>query len=129
MNINPQCIRKKVDNELINQAQDLIKEQKNLLKKKSEIFSLLGNESRLSIVYLLINYEKLCVCDISDILNISQSATSQHLRKLKDGYVFCRLGEEIEDIDFRKRSKLPELMTEFDFIRKLSRKLNKELKK
>ena len=87
MNINPQCIRKKVDNELINQAQDLIKEQKNLLKKKSEIFSLLGNEIRLSIVYLLINYEQLCVCDISDILNISQSATSQHLRKLKDGNV------------------------------------------
>ena len=30
MNINPQCIRKEVDYELINQAQDLIKEQKNL---------------------------------------------------------------------------------------------------
>ena len=87
MNINPQCIRKEVDYELINQAQDLIKEQKNLLKKKSEIFSLVGNETRLSFVYLLINYEKLCVCDISDILNISQSATSQHLRKLKDGNV------------------------------------------
>lgn len=87
MNINPQCIRKKVDYELINQAQDLIKEQKNLLKKKSEIFSLVGNETRLSIVYLLINYEKLCVCDISDILNTSQSLTSQHLRKLKDGNV------------------------------------------
>lgn len=87
MNINPQCIRKEVDYVLINQAQDLIKEQKNLLKKKSEIFSLLGNEIRLSIVYLLINYEQLCVCDISDILNISQSATSQHLRKLKDGNV------------------------------------------
>ena len=41
----------------------------------------------ISFVYLLINYEKLCVCDISDILNISQSATSQHLRKLKDGNV------------------------------------------
>lgn len=92
MNINPQCIRKEVDYELINQAQDLIKEQKNLLKKKSEIFSLLGNEIRLSIVYLLINYEQLCVCDISDILNISQSATSQHLRKLKDGNVIAYAG-------------------------------------
>lgn len=87
MNINPQCIRKKVDDKLINQAQDLIKEQKNLLKKRSKVFSLVGNEIRLSIVYLLTNYEKLCVCDISDILNISQSATSQHLRKLKDGNV------------------------------------------
>lgn len=87
MNIDPKCIRKKIDYELINQAQILIEEQKNLLKKKSEFFSLVGNEKRLSIVYLLLDYEKLCVCDMSDILNISQSATSQHLRKLKDGNV------------------------------------------
>lgn len=87
MNINPKCIRKEIDYDLINQAQKLIKEQKNLLKKKSDIFSLVGNEIRLSIVYLLINYEKLCVCDIGDILDISQSVTSQHLRKLKDGNI------------------------------------------
>lgn len=87
MNINPKCIRREIDYSLIKQAQYLIKNQKNLLKKKSDIFSLVGNEIRLSIVYLLINYEKLCVCDISDILNISQSVTSQHLRKLKDGNV------------------------------------------
>lgn len=87
MDINPKCIRKEIDYELINQAQILIEEQKSLLKKKSKIFSLVGNEIRLSIVYLLITYEKLCVCDISDILNTSQSLTSQHLRKLKDGNV------------------------------------------
>lgn len=87
MNINPKCIRKNIDYELINEAQVLIEKEKKLLKSKSEIFSLVANEIRLSIVYLLINYEKLCVCDISDILDISQSATSQHLRKLKDGNV------------------------------------------
>ena len=87
MNINPKCIRKEINYELINQARNLIEEQKSLLKKKSDVFSLVGNEIRLSIIYLLINYEKLCVCDIGDILNISQSATSQHLRKLKDGNV------------------------------------------
>lgn len=87
MNINPKCIRKNIDLELINEAQLLVKEQKELLKKKSDLFSLLGNEVRLSIVYLLVNHEKLCVCDLSDILDISQSATSQHLRKLKDGKV------------------------------------------
>jgi ArsR family transcriptional regulator, lead/cadmium/zinc/bismuth-responsive transcriptional repressor len=85
MNINPKCIRKKIDYDLINQAQGLIKEQRNLLKTKSDIFSLVGNEIRLSIVYLLMNYEKLCVCDISNILSINQSSISQHLRKLKDG--------------------------------------------
>lgn len=87
MNINPKCIRKKIDYSLINQAQNLIQEKKKLLKNKSDIFSLAGNEIRLSIVYLLINYKQLCVCDISDILNISQSTTSQHLRKLKDGNI------------------------------------------
>lgn len=87
MNINPKCIRKNIDLKLINDAQVLVKEQKDLLKKQSDLFSLLGNEIRLSIVSLLVNYEKLCVCDISDILDISQSATSQHLRKLKDGKV------------------------------------------
>jgi len=87
MNNYSKCIRKKIDYDLINNAQDLIKEQRKSLKKKSNIFSLIGNEIRLSIVYLLINYEKLCVCDISDILDISQSATSQHLRKLKDGNI------------------------------------------
>jgi len=50
------------------------------------------------------------------------------LSKLKDGYVFCRLGEEFEDIDFRKRTELPELMKNFDFIINVSENLNKELK-
>lgn len=51
------------------------------------------------------------------------------LNKLKNGYVFCRLGEEFPDIDFRKRTKLPELMKEFEFIKDVSKKLNNELKK
>ena len=51
------------------------------------------------------------------------------LNKLKNGYMFCRLGEEFADIDFRKRTKLPELMKEFEFIKDVSKMLNKELKK
>lgn len=51
------------------------------------------------------------------------------LKELKDGYVFCRLGEETMDIEFKKRTKLSELMTEFEFIKEISKSLNKELKK
>lgn len=51
------------------------------------------------------------------------------LNELKSGYVFCRLGEETIDIEFRKRTKLLELMTKFEFIKDLSKSLNKELKK
>lgn len=50
------------------------------------------------------------------------------LNELKDGYVFCRLGEESADIEFRNRTKLPELMIEFEFIKNLSKSLNEELK-
>ena len=52
----------------------------------------------------------------------------KRLSKLKDGYVFCRLGEEAGDIDFRNRTKLSELMKNFEFIRDISKKLNEELK-
>ena len=44
-------------------------------------------------------------------------ALEKSLNKLKDGYVFCRMGEENGDIEFRHRTKLPELMKEFEFIK------------
>lgn len=50
------------------------------------------------------------------------------LNKLKAGYVFCRLGEETIDIEFRNRTKMPELMKNFDFIKDISKMLNEELK-
>lgn len=50
------------------------------------------------------------------------------LNKLKDGYVFCRMGEENGDIEFRNRTKLSELMKEFEFIKELNKTLNEELK-
>ena len=51
------------------------------------------------------------------------------LSKLKDGYVFARLGEEVGDIEFRNNAKVKELLEPFDFIKELSDKLNKEFQK
>lgn len=48
----------------------------------AEDFKLLGDKTRLTILALLKNKE-MCVCDIVEQLNVSQSSTSQHLRKLK----------------------------------------------
>jgi DNA-binding transcriptional ArsR family regulator len=45
---------------------------------------LAGNNVRLKILFLLYEEKRLCVCDISDILGMTISAVSQHLRKLKD---------------------------------------------
>jgi transcriptional regulator, ArsR family len=46
--------------------------------------SLVGNTVRLKILYLLFQEKRLCVCDLSDILEMNISAISQHLRKMKD---------------------------------------------
>ena len=79
------CIRSNVDIELLSNCTNLIQKKEDELARKSKIFSLLGNEVRLKIVTLLLDYKSLCVCDLSDILNMGQSPISQHLRKLKDG--------------------------------------------
>ncbi|HLT33654.1 MAG TPA: metalloregulator ArsR/SmtB family transcription factor [Aquaticitalea sp.] len=50
----------------------------------SEVLNLAGNKVRLQILYLLQKEGRLCVCDLSDILEMNVSAISQHLRKLRD---------------------------------------------
>lgn len=40
--------------------------------------------TRFKIVHLLRRYEQLCVCDLANVLGVTSSAVSQHLRKLKD---------------------------------------------
>jgi len=85
------CLRITVDKDKIDyEKQQLILKQ-DMLSEKEKLFSLLGSEVRLKIVYLLLKYERLCVCDISDILCMKQSPVSQHLRKLKDaGILFSK---------------------------------------
>lgn len=53
------------------------------IEKMSSILKLLGDKTRLSIVFLL--YQKqCCVCELVEALDMSQPAISQHLRKLRD---------------------------------------------
>lgn len=48
----------------------------------AETFKLFGNPTRLKIMSLL-SVEDLCVCDMSEILDMSQSAVSHQLRTLR----------------------------------------------
>ncbi len=48
----------------------------------SELFKVLGDETRTRILYLL-SLQELCVCDIADIMEMSLPAVSHHLRLLK----------------------------------------------
>ncbi len=52
------------------------------MKKEARFFKSLSDETRLKILWLLSGAEELCVCDIIDVLGITQSKASRHLRYL-----------------------------------------------
>ena len=48
-----------------------------------KIFKAMGDSSRLKIIYIL-SKSQLCVCDIADVLDMTQSLVSHHLRSLRN---------------------------------------------
>ena len=50
----------------------------------ARLFGLLADPTRLKIIGALASGEELCVCDVSNVLGLSLSATSHQLRKLRD---------------------------------------------
>tara|TARA_R110001592_G_scaffold33461_2_gene115838 strand:+ start:554 stop:928 length:375 start_codon:yes stop_codon:yes gene_type:complete len=79
------CIRVLADPVQIRDCKARIEEIKNPITDISRILNLSGNEVRLKILFLLRSEEKMCPCDLSDVLGMTVPAISQHLRKLKDG--------------------------------------------
>ncbi|HEY9574281.1 MAG TPA: metalloregulator ArsR/SmtB family transcription factor [Lachnospiraceae bacterium] len=66
--------------------EDLIKKQTlppdNTVSKIAGLFKVFGDQTRVRILYSL-SQEELCVCDIAEILHMTQSAISHQLRTLK----------------------------------------------
>jgi len=81
---NNSCIRQQADIEQINRCKDRVLELNGSFDYLSNGLELAGNTVRLKILFLLYEEKRLCVCDISDVLGMTISAVSQHLRKLKD---------------------------------------------
>ncbi|MBT8379566.1 MAG: winged helix-turn-helix transcriptional regulator, partial [Flavobacteriaceae bacterium] len=81
---NNSCIRQQADLEQINRCKDTVSELNESFDYLANGLSLVGNSVRLKILYLLFEEDRLCVCDLSDILGMNISAISQHLRKMKD---------------------------------------------
>lgn len=78
------CIRQQADISQINRCKDRLVKLNNSFDYLSSGLELAGNNVRLKILLLLFEEKQLCVCDLSDILGMSISSVSQHLRKLKD---------------------------------------------
>ena len=81
-NIN--CIRVEADIKQISKCRTLLNNTEDSIDVLAQILNLAGNKVRLKILYLLYQERDLCVCDLSDILQMKVAAISQHLRKLKD---------------------------------------------
>jgi len=81
------CIRVFADKEQIDRCKEYTSEGSEAVKLLASALNLAGNEVRLNILNLLYKEGKLCVCDLSDVLNMKSPAISQHLRKMKDGGV------------------------------------------
>ncbi len=79
------CIRVFADAVQIENCKKVLAENADSFTSLGKIIELAGNEVRLKILYLLEEENELCPCDLSDILEMSIPAISQHLRKLKDG--------------------------------------------
>jgi len=79
-----ECIREVADLNQINRCIKNLEKVDESILKLSNILKLAGNDVRLKILFLLNKEEHLCPCDLSDVLDMSIPAVSQHLRKLKD---------------------------------------------
>jgi ArsR family transcriptional regulator len=53
------------------------------MKEAASFFKALSDESRLKMLWLLMNRRELCVCDVMAVLEITQSKASRHLAALR----------------------------------------------
>jgi ArsR family transcriptional regulator, lead/cadmium/zinc/bismuth-responsive transcriptional repressor len=71
----------------------------------AETFKLLGDPTRIKIAYAL-SREELCVCDLANLLDVSQSAVSHSLRALR----------QMKLVKFRKEGKIAYYKLDDDHI-------------
>lgn len=72
------------------------KPQEVQLKKLSELFKVLGDKTRIEILWVL-DQNEMCVCDIANVLNMTKSSISHQLAVLRTvGIVkYRRAGKEV----------------------------------
>jgi DNA-binding transcriptional ArsR family regulator len=61
-----------------------IKPQVDAASGLARVFKVLGDETRAKIVFALAQADRLCVCDIAQVIGLSLPAVSHHLRVLRE---------------------------------------------
>ena len=78
------CLRVLADENQIKQCKADIAAIEKGVQHLAALLSLAGNEVRLKMLFLLQQEKQMCPCDLSDVLEMTVPAISQHLRKMKD---------------------------------------------
>lgn len=83
-------------NHIHHQIQNTVIPGEEDLYRLAELFKIFGDPTRIRILYAL-SASELCVCDIAQLLGMSQSAISHQLRVLKQSHLvkFRREGKTI----------------------------------
>lgn len=80
-NLSGRCSARHVNVEDVRRARGLLSEDETYVDLSS-LFAALADTTRVKLVHVLLRQE-LCTCDLAATLDVSESATSQHLRLLK----------------------------------------------
>ena len=75
------CESNEIHEDLLKIVDETLPEETELYDL-AELFKVFGDSTRIKILYVLFQSE-MCVCDIAQLLNMSQSAISHQLRVLK----------------------------------------------
>ncbi len=114
--MNGVCEERRVDHKALKRAKSLVSPAESL-NVAADAFKVLGHPARLKVLEAL-DGQELCVCDLSEILGLSMSGTSQQLRELR------RLGA----INYRASGKFAyyRLVDKFwlEFVRAVLKRLN-----
>ena len=93
------CIRKNVDVPMMQSLQKQL-HNKSDLETLADLLTVAGNETRLKILYLLLQEPELCVCDLADVTGMTVSSISHQLSKLR-AHGFISKRREAQTIFYR----------------------------
>ena len=102
-----ECEFKHIHQDIIETVRENMPEE-DILVDLAELFKVLGDQTRIKIIFILFK-EEMCVCDIAELVGMTQSAISHQLRVLKQ----ARL------VKFRKEGKSVFYSLDDDHITKI----------
>ena len=102
--VNDSCEIQFVDEQKVENARRAMKTAE-AVTTLAETFKILGDPTRIKIAFAL-SREELCVCDIANLLGVSQSAVSHSLRTLR----------QMKLVRFRKEGKIAYYTLDDDHI-------------